>query len=44
LYGNLANMPKLDEEAIANAVIYAISQPDNISVNEVVVRPLGQTR
>ncbi|WP_426582357.1 SDR family oxidoreductase [Mucilaginibacter sp. R-33] len=44
LYGNLANMPKLDDEAIANAVIYAISQPDNISVNEVVVRPLGQTR
>jgi NADP-dependent 3-hydroxy acid dehydrogenase YdfG len=44
LYGSLANMPKLNEEAIANAVIYAISQPDNISVNEVVVRPLGQTR
>jgi len=44
LYGNLTNMPKLDEEAIANAVIYAISQPDNITVNEVVVRPLGQTR
>lgn len=44
LYGNLANMPKLDEEAIANAVIYAISQPDNISVNEVVVRPVGQAR
>jgi NADP-dependent 3-hydroxy acid dehydrogenase YdfG len=44
LYGNLTNMPKLDEDAIANAVIYAISQPGNISVNEVVVRPLGQTR
>jgi len=44
LYGNLTNMPKLDEEAIANAVIYAISQPDNITVNEIVVRPLGQTR
>lgn len=44
LYGNLTNMPKLDEEAIANAVIYAISQPGNISVNEITVRPLGQTR
>lgn len=44
LYGNLTNMPKLNEEAIANAVIYAISQPDNITVNEIVVRPLGQTR
>jgi NADP-dependent 3-hydroxy acid dehydrogenase YdfG len=44
LYGNLKNMPKMDEEAIANAVIYAISQPGNITVNEVVLRPLGQTR
>ncbi|MDR3680721.1 MAG: SDR family oxidoreductase [Flavipsychrobacter sp.] len=44
LYGNLAAMPKMDEEAIANAVIYAISQPGNINVNEVVLRPLGQTR
>jgi NADP-dependent 3-hydroxy acid dehydrogenase YdfG len=44
LYGNLANLPKMDEEAIANAVIYAISQPGNINVNEVVLRPLGQTR
>jgi len=44
LYGNITNMPKMDENAIANAVIYAISQPGNINVNEVVLRPLGQTR
>lgn len=44
IYGNLAGMPKMDEEAIANAVIYAISQPGNITVNEIVLRPLGQTR
>jgi NADP-dependent 3-hydroxy acid dehydrogenase YdfG len=44
VYGSLGNMPKMDEEAIANAVIYAISQPGNINVNEVVLRPLGQTR
>jgi NADP-dependent 3-hydroxy acid dehydrogenase YdfG len=44
MYGNLAGMPKMDEEAIANAVIYAISQPGNITVNEIVLRPLGQTR
>jgi NADP-dependent 3-hydroxy acid dehydrogenase YdfG len=44
LYGNLTNMPKMDEGAIANAVVYAISQPGNITVNEVVLRPLGQTR
>lgn len=43
-YGNLKDMPKMQEEAIANAVIYAISQPGNINVNEVVLRPLGQTR
>jgi NADP-dependent 3-hydroxy acid dehydrogenase YdfG len=44
LYGNLKGMPKMDEEAIANAVVYAISQPGNISVNDIVLRPLGQTR
>jgi NADP-dependent 3-hydroxy acid dehydrogenase YdfG len=43
-FGNLQNMPKMDEEAISNAVIYAISQPGNITVNEIVLRPLGQTR
>lgn len=44
IYGNLQGMPKMDETAIANAVIYAISQPGNITVNEIVLRPLGQTR
>lgn len=44
MYGNLTGIPKMDEEAIANAVIYAISQPGNITVNEIVLRPLGQTR
>lgn len=44
LYGNLANMPKMDEDAIADAVIYAISQPGTTSVNEIVLRTLGQTR
>ncbi|TKT89454.1 SDR family oxidoreductase [Dyadobacter frigoris] len=43
-FSNLQNMPKMEEEAISNAVIYAISQPGNISVNEIVLRPLGQTR
>ena len=44
VFGNLTNMPKMNEEAIADAVIYAISQPGNVTVNEVVLRPLGQTR
>jgi NADP-dependent 3-hydroxy acid dehydrogenase YdfG len=44
IYGNLKNMPKMDEDAIANAVIYAISQPGNIVVNDITLRPQGQTR
>jgi clavulanate-9-aldehyde reductase len=32
----------LAAEDIANAVLYAISQPPNVSVNEVLVRPSGQ--
>ena len=44
LYGNLQSMPKMDENAIADAVIYAISQPGNVTINDLVLRPLGQTR
>lgn len=29
-------------EAIADAVVYAISQPEHVAVNEIVVRPLSQ--
>ena len=29
-------------EDIANAILYAIGQPPNVSVNEVLVRPSGQ--
>jgi NADP-dependent 3-hydroxy acid dehydrogenase YdfG len=42
LYGALVEMPKLNAEAIADAVVYAISQPGNIAVNEISVRPLEQ--
>ncbi len=34
----------LESEDIANAVLYAIGQPPNVSVNEVLIRPSGQTR
>ncbi|MEN0054550.1 MAG: SDR family oxidoreductase [Mucilaginibacter sp.] len=44
LYGNLTGMPKMDEDAIASAFIYAISQPGNIVVNDITLRPQGQTR
>ena len=34
----------LEAADIANAVVYAVSQPKHVSVNEVLVRPSGQTR
>jgi clavulanate-9-aldehyde reductase len=37
-----AGVTPLDAQDIANAVLYAISQPPNVSVNEVLVRPSGQ--
>jgi clavulanate-9-aldehyde reducatase len=33
----------LESEDIANAVLYAIGQPPNVSINEVLIRPSGQT-
>jgi NADP-dependent 3-hydroxy acid dehydrogenase YdfG len=39
-----AGVTSLDSEDIANAVLYAISQPPNVAVNEVLVRPSGQVR
>jgi NADP-dependent 3-hydroxy acid dehydrogenase YdfG len=35
--------PQLDAGAIADAFIYAISQPAKVAVNELVIRPLEQT-
>jgi NADP-dependent 3-hydroxy acid dehydrogenase YdfG len=29
---------------IANAVVYALAQPKHVSVNEILVRPTGQSR
>ncbi len=34
----------MDAEDIANAIVYAIGQPPNVSVNEVLIRPSGQVR
>jgi NADP-dependent 3-hydroxy acid dehydrogenase YdfG len=34
----------LSSEDIASAILYAIAQPANVSINEVLVRPSGQTR
>jgi NADP-dependent 3-hydroxy acid dehydrogenase YdfG len=34
----------LASEDVANAILYAISQPANVSINEMLVRPSGQVR
>jgi clavulanate-9-aldehyde reductase len=34
----------MQAEDIANAILYAIGQPQNVSVNEVLIRPSGQVR
>lgn len=37
-----ASMRTLQPEDIANAVVYAISQPDHVAVNELLIRPTDQ--
>ena len=34
----------LEADDIAQAILYAVSQPQHVSINEVLVRPTGQTR
>jgi clavulanate-9-aldehyde reducatase len=41
---NFQDVTPLEAEDIAGAVLYAIGQPPNVSVNEVLIRPSGQTR
>jgi NADP-dependent 3-hydroxy acid dehydrogenase YdfG len=41
---NFQGVTPLESEDIAGAVLYAIGQPPNVSVNEVLIRPSGQTR
>jgi NADP-dependent 3-hydroxy acid dehydrogenase YdfG len=41
----MAKTPKVLESAdIANAIVYAASQPEHVSVNEILVRPSGPAR
>jgi NADP-dependent 3-hydroxy acid dehydrogenase YdfG len=35
--------PKLDPKDVARAVMFAVGQPPGVDVNEIVVRPLGQS-
>lgn len=36
------NEPKLSPENIADAAMYALSQPDNVNVNELLIKPTGK--
>jgi clavulanate-9-aldehyde reducatase len=38
------SLTPLTGEDIANAIVYAVAQPEHVSINEVLVRPTGQTR
>ena len=40
----LEQMKPLDAKDIANAIVYAVQQPEHVSINEVLVRPTGQAR
>ena len=33
---------RLDADDVANAVMYAVSQPPHVDVNEILVRPVAQ--
>ncbi|WP_284744972.1 SDR family oxidoreductase [Amycolatopsis sp. RTGN1] len=39
---NQRKKPKLEADDIARAVLYALSQPPSVDVNEIMVRPTGQ--
>ncbi|MEV0679807.1 SDR family NAD(P)-dependent oxidoreductase [Actinosynnema sp. NPDC050436] len=39
----IAELRQLDPEDVAEAVLYAVRQPDHVAVNEIMVRPTGQT-
>jgi NADP-dependent 3-hydroxy acid dehydrogenase YdfG len=36
-------MQALTSEDIANAIVYAVSQPPSVNVNEITIRPTDQT-
>jgi NADP-dependent 3-hydroxy acid dehydrogenase YdfG len=39
-----AGVQPMEADDIANAILYAIGQPENVAVNEILIRPRGQTR
>jgi NADP-dependent 3-hydroxy acid dehydrogenase YdfG len=41
---NFAGVTPMVSEDISNAILYAIGQPENVAVNEILIRPRGQER
>ncbi|MCW3033410.1 MAG: hypothetical protein QOK19_2503 [Solirubrobacteraceae bacterium] len=42
--GVFADVTPLESEDIANGILYAIASPENVAVNELLIRPAGQVR
>jgi len=40
--GGLLNLEILQAEDVANAIVYAVTQPERVSVNEILIRPTQQ--
>jgi NADP-dependent 3-hydroxy acid dehydrogenase YdfG len=40
--GRFANMKRLESEDIAAGIVYAVTQPAHVSVNEILIRPTEQ--
>ncbi len=40
--GGIFNLERLQAEDIANAIVYAVTQPGRVSVNEILIRPTQQ--
>ena len=38
------SMRQLQAEDIANAILFAVSQPDHVNINEILMRPTDQER
>ena len=38
----LMSLEQLQAEDIANAIVYAVTQPERVSVNEILIRPTQQ--
>lgn len=43
MFGDLGAWPKLDAESVADAFIYAVSQPAGVGVSDILIRPAAQT-